>query len=619
MSAYLRPKVLLSLVLAVAALLLTLFGIAGAAGIPANETALNPEGQAWEVNLDSQGTLWVSDLAAGEIWSFNTASGARTIYHVGGAPSDARGDGAGLVWWADFDSGRLSRLSTSTLQVTIWEIPDSIGLYSTAIDGSGDVWVSDSYEPLLYKLDPDTNQICSYRVPDFALSEYLYADGQAIWFGDTGNQRIVRLQGSVFDWWDLPAGSYPQDVEPDGDGLVWWTDGVQMVTGRLDPIGDTITTFTPPATGTPAMLTLSAGRVWYSQRFPGQVVMLDPLAAKGDTADVTTGSHEVAPACKELLPLAPVTATATSGQASWTGQTYETVLDEKGWTIYNIPTQSAPWGIVAASKIWLVDQGRQVLGWLSPYFTVEKQVSVDGGATWAAADTATGPELLAGFAPQFRVVATNTTSTALVVDVSDPELPGLTANDVALPVGAADAVVAGPVTGVWAKGQQTNTAAVAATLTGGNDWSDSQSDDANYLGADPGYTIEKQVSVNGGATWFDADEPTGPELRKNGVLQFRVLASNTGNVGLILDVSDPELPGLAANDVPLAVGATDVVVAGPATGAWAEGQQTNTAAVDGSYTDDAGHSWTDSQSDDANYFGSTATNYPIYLPAIVKS
>jgi hypothetical protein len=76
---------------------------------------------------------------------------------------------------------------------------------------------------------------------------------------------------------------------------------------------------------------------------------------------------------------------------------------------------------------------------------------------------------------------------------------------------------------------------------------------------------------------------------------------------------------LTANDVTLAVGATDVVVAGPVTGTWAKGQQTNTATVDARYVDDAGHTWSDSQSDDANYFGASSTNYPICLPVVVQA
>jgi hypothetical protein len=67
------------------------------------------------------------------------------------------------------------------------------------------------------------------------------------------------------------------------------------------------------------------------------------------------------------------------------------------------------------------------------------------------------------------------------------------------------------------------------------------------------------------------------------------------------------------------VGDTGVVIAGPVTESWAIGQHTNTATVDGSYTDDGGHTFTDSQNDDANYYGAdpsytiskSCTNEPV--------
>ena len=141
---------------------LGLFGLLALAGsaqaaLQAQETSLAAGGTAYEVNLDSHSVLWVSDANAGEIRAVSAASGAYTIYPVGGAPSDARGDGAGTAWWADFGSNKLSRLTTGNNKVTTWEIPGSTGLYSTGIDSSGDVWVSDYYAAFLYELDPDGN------------------------------------------------------------------------------------------------------------------------------------------------------------------------------------------------------------------------------------------------------------------------------------------------------------------------------------------------------------------------------------------------------------------------------------------------------------------------------
>src|SRR5262245_18574717 len=67
------------------------------AALVAQETPLTTSVTPTDLNLDSQGVLWVSDADAGQIRSVNTASGAYTIYTVGGSPSDARSNGAGTI------------------------------------------------------------------------------------------------------------------------------------------------------------------------------------------------------------------------------------------------------------------------------------------------------------------------------------------------------------------------------------------------------------------------------------------------------------------------------------------------------------------------------------------
>jgi streptogramin lyase len=225
----LRRLLVLSLALSAA---LALAGTAWA-GLWIRETPLSPDGTAYDLNLDSQGTLWISDWGAGEIRSFDPSSGAYTSYLVGGSPSDARSDGAGAVWWADYHD-QVARLSTSTNEATAWKIPNSTTLYSTALDPTGAVWVSDRWASSLHRLDPGTNQLCTYALPDMGVADHLYMHGDELWFGDTHNARMVRLRGATFDWWNLPAGSQPRAMEMAGNGQLWWTDPGQSYVGLLD-------------------------------------------------------------------------------------------------------------------------------------------------------------------------------------------------------------------------------------------------------------------------------------------------------------------------------------------------------------------------------------------------
>ncbi len=73
----------------------------------------------------------------------------------------------------------------------------------------------------------------------------------------------------------------------------------------------------------------------------------------------------------------------------------------------------------------------------------------------------------------------------------------------------------------------------------------------------PAITIEKQVSVDGGTTWLDADTPPGPSIAVPGTVKYRVIVTNTGNVPLtnvaVTDNTTLVFSGVATS---LAVGAS---------------------------------------------------------------
>jgi uncharacterized membrane protein len=261
----------------------------------------------------------------------------------------------------------------------------------------------------------------------------------------------------------------------------------------------------------------------------------------------------------------------------------------------------------------------------NPNIDVEKLVSVDGGTTWVDADTATGPSLLTGNNPQFKFVVTNTGNVALsnaTLSDSDFNLDGLTGDSTsgnsqydigALTAGGSKEVIFTGAT--WQAGQHTNTATTNGTYTdnGGHTTTKTDTDDANYFGANPSLDVEKLVSVDGGTTWQDADSVTGPSLLTGNNPQFKFVVTNTGNVALSnvsLGDSDFNLNGLTGDlntgnsqyDIGTlaANGSKEVIFTGAT---WQAGQHTNTATTSGTYTDNGGHTTTKTDTDDANYFG----------------
>jgi hypothetical protein len=147
-----------------------------------------------------------------------------------------------------------------------------------------------------------------------------------------------------------------------------------------------------------------------------------------------------------------------------------------------------------------------------------------------------------------------------------------------------------------APGQFTNTAQVTATSqVSGASVSD---DDPAILvcHGTPAIDLQKEVSVDGGSTWVDADTETDAAVASVGAgAQYRFTVKNTGTQALdSLSLSDPSL-GLTAVPVtgPLAADATAVVTAATTgfealnqpTRCSAAGTFTNTATVNGTSTD----------------------------------
>ncbi len=199
---------------------------------------------------------------------------------------------------------------------------------------------------------------------------------------------------------------------------------------------------------------------------------------------------------------------------------------------------------------------------------------MDGGLTWEDADSITGPELLTGTDPQFRVIASNTGNVDVTVDVSDSDFASLSVSGFNLAAGATDVVIAGPVNEPWTEGQHTNTATVDASYSddGGNTYTEQQQDDANYLGANPSYTVSK-VCTN---------EP----VPQGGPATYQVSFTNTGNVPISITADD------GIGEFSLAVGETktfDVSLPGPF---GSSETADNTVTATGSYTDSAGNQWT---------------------------
>jgi streptogramin lyase len=334
------------------------------------EAPLNLNGGAYESNIDTSGQLWISDLGADEIWGVNPGTGTYTVYEGIQAPSDARRDSSGVVWWGDWDEGRFGRWNPATGGATWCVTPGATGLYGTQIDEvTGDFWVVSNFEPYLYRFQPGANQLCTYTLPLSTTVYYPQFHNGSIWLGDVYNSHLLRLDpvSDVFTTWELPDLGEPDGMAFDADGTLWFSDPYTSSLRRFHPDLNQLDTFNLPTGIWPEMIAFNGPNVWYTEIWDPAVGRLDPSVADHITTTLTTPEPPIPASvtCDLVAPSHTEIVSIAHGTLSWVDQTYSVLVDSGGWSVYGLPEPdvSLPWGIaVGSGYVWFVDAGRQVLG-----------------------------------------------------------------------------------------------------------------------------------------------------------------------------------------------------------------------------------------------------------------
>jgi uncharacterized repeat protein (TIGR01451 family) len=217
----------------------------------------------------------------------------------------------------------------------------------------------------------------------------------------------------------------------------------------------------------------------------------------------------------------------------------------------------------------------------SHYVGVQAGVAITGAVSGMPASPPPGPWILAGTGVAVSYTVTNTGNATLTgITVTDGDLGAVACPAATLKAGAA-MICTLPATA--APGPYTTTAIVTGTPPAGPDVADGAS--IHYVGADPALRFEKAVSVDGGATWHNADQAPGPILQPGQTPWFRFTITNTGNVtltALTLEDDNLDLIGCElATSLPPQVATTCI-----RQGTTIAGQQANAASAAGAFTDD---------------------------------
>ena len=192
---------------------------------------------------------------------------------------------------------------------------------------------------------------------------------------------------------------------------------------------------------------------------------------------------------------------------------------------------------------------------------VVKEVSADGGANWFDANLPVGPSV--DFPPGdalYRLIVSNTGDADFVQDIviNDAALGIMDATIPPLPAGDSTIVGQGDIPELNAIGRCTQEGAIenvsdATGICRIQNQVDASDNDNAWLNCVPPPEIDilKEISVDGGANWYDANVPADypPEVAFPAGALYRITVSNPGTVDLVnVTVDDPTL-GIAGYSV----------------------------------------------------------------------
>jgi streptogramin lyase len=338
-----------------------------------DETNLNPAGEVYEINRDSQGMLYVSDYAAGEIWKINPVDDGYTLFGNLGEALDAQPDANGKIWFTD-DVDSIAVLDPATHQGTRWTLGNSeLSLQAITFDQAGYVWIAEGFGQTskLNRFNPTTYEWCPYSLPGGSYAyDLIYADG-FLWQTNWGNDRVFKFDpvSEQLLRWNIGTDATPKGLALDSDNNLWWADAKLAALVRFDTDTNQMTKYSLPFGSKPVMLHFNDNALWYTEDSsgspnpPGTFGSLNPGQASGTMTTLSPATQSLThDACTNLGAGSPFTASVSSGKLAWNTGMATQVVNQSGWMIYQLPDQSIPYGISStAGMVWVADQGRQKL------------------------------------------------------------------------------------------------------------------------------------------------------------------------------------------------------------------------------------------------------------------
>jgi virginiamycin B lyase len=152
---------------------------------------------AYGIALDKNGNVWFAELRRdGRIGEVD----AKTLRTTKWIPPTATGtprrievDGDGVVWFAEFEAGKISAFDPRTERFKEYDLPGPRPTpYALGVGSDHMIWYSSEWQDVLGRLDPATGQVTEYPIPhaENSMRDFFMDDKGRLWFGSPANDRV---------------------------------------------------------------------------------------------------------------------------------------------------------------------------------------------------------------------------------------------------------------------------------------------------------------------------------------------------------------------------------------------------------------------------------------------
>jgi virginiamycin B lyase len=148
--------------------------------------ALDGEGNAWFTELKKDGTIGKADAKTLKVTKY-------VLPTPGATPRRIQVDGDGIVWAAEFETGKIARFDPKTETFAEFQLPGPRPTpYALGIDRDRKVWYSSEWMDVVGRLDPATGEVTEYPVPraENSMRDFFLDDQGRMWFGSPANDRV---------------------------------------------------------------------------------------------------------------------------------------------------------------------------------------------------------------------------------------------------------------------------------------------------------------------------------------------------------------------------------------------------------------------------------------------